>query len=65
MTTKTFQQLIDERQAEVYAELLDAAKAALVYVADQTGEGTNGIVDKCEVHRKLVAAIARAEGWKP
>lgn len=42
--------------------LLAAAKAALVYVADQTEEGASGFIDECEVYRKLAAAIAKVEG---
>ena len=42
--------------------LYAAAKAALIYVADQTEEGANGFIDECEVYRKLAAAIAKVEG---
>jgi len=42
--------------------LYAAAKAALVYVADQSEDGTDGFIDVCEVHRKLRIAIAKVEG---
>ena len=52
----------DARLIQHAPALYAAAKAALVYVADQSEEGANGFIDECEVYRKLAAAIAKVEG---
>ena len=52
----------DARLIQHAPALYAAAKAALVYVVDQSEDGTDGFVDVCEVHRKLRIAIAKVEG---